>query len=209
MNPGTVQPAPDIESAEPTWEIAHLFPAQGTWSEEEYLALDGNRLIEFSHGRVEVLAMPTMLHQLIVAFLYEQLKPFVATRGLGIVLFAPLRVRLWPGKIREPDVVFMAAGHRERACNEYWDGADLVMEVVSNDDRRRDLEIKRFEYARAGIPEYWIVDPQAEQITVLALDGQRYVEHGPFRRGRQAVSVLLAGFAVEADAVFSIKSFAS
>jgi Uma2 family endonuclease len=191
--------------AEPTWDIAQLFPAQGTWSEEEYLALNGNRLVEFSHGWVEVLTMPTTFHQLIVAFLYDQLKPFVASRGMGTVLFAPLRVRLWPGKFREPDLVFMADSHRDRIGNEYWDGADLVMEVVGDDERRRDLETKRFEYARAGIPEYWVVDPRLEQITVLKLDGQRYVEHGRFQRGQRITSALLVGIAIEVDAVLSAK----
>jgi Uma2 family endonuclease len=49
-----------------------------------------------------------------------------------------------------------------RVTDEYWEGADLVMEVVSShdEDRRRDLVVKREEYARAGIAEYWIVDPE-------------------------------------------------
>ncbi len=50
--------------AEPTWEIAELFPAQRTWSEDEYLTLDTNRLVEFSHGHLEVVPMPTFSHQI-------------------------------------------------------------------------------------------------------------------------------------------------
>ena len=52
----------------------------------------------------------------------------------------------------------MLAEHADRMAEEYWRGADLVMEVVSGgeDDRRRDLETKVAEYARARIPEYWI-----------------------------------------------------
>src|SRR5712692_7578885 len=46
-----------IFRTEPTWEIAHLFPDQGTWTEGEYLALDTNHLIELSNGRLEVLPM--------------------------------------------------------------------------------------------------------------------------------------------------------
>lgn len=191
------------ELLEPAWEVAKLFPAQGSWSEGEYLALNGNRLVEFSHGRVEVLTMPTMLHQLLVGFLYDAMKAFVAPRNLGIVLFSPLRVRLWPGKIREPDVIFMATAHLDRAGNECWDGADLVVEVVSDDDRRRDLELKRFEYARAGIPEYWIVDPQNKQIMVLELAGERYEVHGQFAHGQRATSVLLDGFEVEVERAFA------
>ena len=100
----------------------------------------------------------------------------------------------------------MLAEHRERVGEQYWEGADLVMEVVSDDDRRRDLQTKRFEYARAGIPEYWIVDPQLEQVTVLVLaDGNRYRQHGCFQRGQRAASVLLAGFDVDVDAVLPAK----
>ena len=73
------------------------------------------------------------------------------------------------------------------------------MEVVSGDDegRRRDLITKRQEHGRAGIPEYWIVDPQEERITVLRLAGRRYVLHGEFARGTVASSHLLRGFTVD------------
>jgi Uma2 family endonuclease len=182
---------------EPTWEIAHLFPPQGTWSEEEYLALNANRLVEFSQGNVEVLPMPTTSHQFIALFLYRILEAFASARGLGATVAAPLRVRLWAGKYREPDVVFLLRQHEERIHEQYWDGADLVMEVVSDDDRRRDVETKRREYARAGIPEYWLVDPQDGKITVLRLATKRYVIHGEFSKGATAVSALLPGFSVD------------
>jgi Uma2 family endonuclease len=52
----------------------------------------------------------------------------------------------------------------------YADGADLVIEVLSK-DRDRDLQMKRLEYAQAGIPEYWIGDPRDQRITVLRLAG--------------------------------------
>src|SRR5438128_11621132 len=61
---------PASSKGEPTWEIAYLFPTQGTWCEEEYLALNGNHLVELSQGRLEVLPMPTMSHQLLVLHLY-------------------------------------------------------------------------------------------------------------------------------------------
>ena len=189
--------------SEPTWEIAQLFPDQGHWSEEEYLALTTNHLVEYANGRLEFLPMPTQSHQFLVLYLYHALFTFLAQNPVGTVLLAPLRVRLWAGKHREPDVVFMLAVHEERRGEQYWDGADLVMEVISPDDRRRDLVTKRHEYAQAGIPEYWVVDPQAQQITVLALAGKRYAEHGVFGLGETAVSRLLPGFAVEITAVFA------
>jgi Uma2 family endonuclease len=188
---------------EPAWDVAHLFPAQGTWSEEEYLALSGNRLVEFSHGTIEVLPMPTIVHQRISAYLYGALLAFTTARGLGEVLYAPLRVQLWPGKFREPDVVFMRSEHAARIGDQYWEGADLVVEVVSDDDPKRDLEIKRDEHAQAGIPEYWIIDRQQGRILVLTLEGTSYLVHGEFTRGDQATSKLLPGFTIDVDAVFS------
>ena len=182
----------DVADGEPAWEVATLFPAQGAWSEEEYLSLDTNHLVEFSHGHIEVLPMPSDKHQSIVFFLSALLGAFARKSG-GKVLFAPLRLRLWPDKIREPDLLFLADANDPRRQNAYWTGADLVIEVVSPDDPARDLVTKRSEYAQAGIPEYWIVDPQAETITVLRLDGAAYVEHGVFQRGEVATSAHYAG----------------
>lgn len=192
--------------AEPAWDIAHLFPLQGAWAEDDYFEVSrGNRMVELSQGRVEVLPMPTMRHQQSLAYLCGSLHEFVTADRLGMVIQAPFRVRLWPGTIREPDVVFMLAEHirQGRAGEEFWHGADLVMEIVLEAGRHRDLEVKRIEYARAGIAEYWIVDPRERRITVLNLDGETYKEHGAFRRGEVATSVLLPGFSVRVDGAFS------
>jgi len=205
MNETSNKPAWDADMPEPAWDVARLFPDQGAWSEEEYLALNSNRLVEFSHGQIEVLPMPTTSHQLIVLYLYRALQAFVSGKALGTVLVAPLRVRLWPGKFREPDLVFLRAEHSSRIGDPFWDGADLVMEVVSDDDRRRDLEIKRREYARAAIPEYWIVDPRDARITILRLEGASYTVHGEFSKGERASSHLLPGFVVEVADVLSTK----
>jgi Uma2 family endonuclease len=199
-----LRPAIKRAPGEPAWEIALLFPEQGTWTEEEYLALHTNRLVEFSDGYIEVLPVPTDFHQTIVAFLYRAVHGFVTARKLGKVLFAPLRVRLWKGKIREPDVVFLSSKNKHR-INKYWNGADLVMEVVSEDDPDRDWKKKRTEYAKAGIAEYWIVDPRDETITVLSLRKGRktYEVVGKYRRGQQAASVLLDGLVVDVAKAFS------
>ena len=172
---------------------------QGHWSEEEYLALETNHLVELSDARLEFPPMPTPDHQFTVRFLYELLRAFATNHASGEVLFASLRVRLWPGKFREPDIVFVLAENLWRFGDRFCDGADLAVEVVSGSpkDRERDLVTKPREYERAGIAEYWLIDPQEKTITVLHLVDDAYVEHGVFGRGERATSVLLAGF--EAD----------
>ena len=147
--------------------------------------------------------MPTELHQMIVLYLYRALLAVLAAAKLGTVLVAPLRVRLWPGKYREPDIVVMLSTHAARRHDAFWEGADLVMEVVSDDDRRRDVETKRFEYARAGIPEYWIADPAHGRITVLTLEEESYVVHMECERGERASSRLLPTLLVDVTAALS------
>ncbi len=202
---GEIISKPELEH-EPTWDVAQLFPAQGSWSEAEYLALDTNHLIEFSQGFVEFLPMPTLSHQLMVLFLFKALDAYVIASKHGRVVVAPYKVKLWEGKFREPDVIFVTTEHLSRMAEEFSLGADLVIEIVSDGGRPRDLEIKRQEYAQAGISEYWIVDPQLEQITVLALEGAAYRVHGEYARGMIATSHLLHGFEVNVTEVLSAKN---
>jgi Uma2 family endonuclease len=98
----------------------------------------------------------------------------------------------------------MREEHRDRIGEEYWDGADLVLEVVSKDaeSRKRDLIQKPLDYAEGRIPEYWIVDPQEGRITVLSLQAQTYAQHGIFTRDELATSKLLEGFSVSVSEVF-------
>jgi Uma2 family endonuclease len=188
---------------DPPWDIALLYPPQGSWTEHDYLGLGTNHLVEFADGCIEVLPMPTKGHQRLVRFLAFLFQQFVLARGLGEVLFAPLPVRLWPRKYREPDLVFLRPGRGEYAGQP--EGADLVVEVVSEgeENRRRDLEIKRQEYAQAGIPEYWIVDPDQQQVTVLVLTNGAYRQHGIFGPGDTATSVVLPELTVAVAELFA------
>lgn len=183
--------------------ISNLDSLQGLWTEEQYLRLTNgsSRLLEYTDGSIEVLPMPTQRHQAIVRFLFLALYSLTGRLG-GTVFFAPLRIQVREGKYREPDLLLLRNADDPRAQDAYWLGADLVMEVVSPDDRERDTLIKRADYAEAGIPEYWIVDPLDETITVLTLQESAYVEHGVFHRGEQATSVLLVDLAVSVDDVF-------
>ena len=191
---------------EPTWDIALLYPPQGEWTEEEYLDLDlsTRRLIEYSDGFLEILPVPTLVHQFLVQFLYRQLHEFISRHDLGFVLITPLPVRLWKRKWREPDVLFIRPEQIPPA-RDYPKAIDLAMEVVSEGKkaRQRDLETKRVEYAKARIPEYWTIDPEKRRIVVLRLVRNTYRIHGEFGPGETATSALLAGFSVSADAVFA------
>ena len=156
--------------------------------------------------------MATIFHQLLADFLHSLLKTYLASAASpehrrGRALFAPLPVRLGNRRFRDPDVVYLSP-ERLKNLHGQPDGADLVIEVVSegNENRQRDLVTKRAEYAEAGIAEYWIVDPETRSITVLTLDqstASQYCEHGLFNVGTTATSVLLPGFAVDVSELFA------
>ena len=183
--------------------VIDLGTLQGLWTQAQYLELTDHAklLLEFTDGHLEVLPMPTDRHQAISQYLFLALIPFVGTLG-GKVHYAPLRLRIRDGKFREPDLLLVRDANDPRRRDDYWRGADMVLEIVSPDDPGRDLHVKRDDYAEARIPEYWVVNPVDETITVLTLTGGAYTEHGVFRRGQQADSVYLNGFGVGVIEVF-------
>jgi Uma2 family endonuclease len=117
-----VEPAkrPRTARSRKSTEIVDLFPRQGQWTEADYLALpETNRIIELSEGRVVMPDMPTTSHQRAVGKLFRLMSDHVEAQSLGEVCVTPLRVRLWPGKFREPDIVFMHRDHADRIGEDY------------------------------------------------------------------------------------------
>jgi Uma2 family endonuclease len=186
--------------------VLDLRPLQGLWTEEQYLTMTDHsrRLLEFDDGYIEVLPMPTDKHQAISQFIFLALLAFIQRIG-GKVQYAPLRLQIRSGKHREPDILLVRDANDPRRQNRYWLGADLVVEIVSPDDPDRDTKIKRADYAEAGVPEYWIVNPEDETISVLLLKGDAYTEHGIFHRSEMATSALLNSFTVSVDAVLDAR----
>jgi Uma2 family endonuclease len=202
---GSIPAPPSQPLSNQEWKdvLEDIVPGQGEWSEEQYLVLTDhrNRLVEFTDGFLDVLSMPTDEHQSLVKFLLLVLVPFFEARG-GVVQFAPLRLRIRPGKFREPDLILLLVANNPRRQNRYWDGADLAVEVVSEDEPDRDLIDKRLDYAEAQVPEYWIVNPQTQTVTVLRLSGTACEEAGIYRRGQLATSVLRPELSVAVAEVF-------
>jgi Uma2 family endonuclease len=184
----------------------NLLPLQGLWTEEQYLVLTNqtNHLIEFTDGEIEVLPMPTRSHQLMLLLMYDLFRALIRPAG-GIVLVAPMRLQVRPGKHREPDILLLLDAADPRNQDAYWLGADLVVEIVGPDRPERDTQEKPRDYAEAGIPEYWIVNPLNATITVLVLAGGSYQTHGVFQRGERATSRLFEGFSVLVDQVLDAK----
>jgi Uma2 family endonuclease len=183
--------------------VAELFPPQGDWAEADYFALpDTNRYVELSDRRLIMPPHPTYSHQFALEELYVRFRAFVRDNGLGEVHIAPLPVRLWPDKIREPDLFFVAKEHMDRMGEKACGVPDLVLEIISPGTREVDRGEKFSEYSRAGVLEYWIADPEKRGIEVYVLQGRVYELLVKVEPGEKAYSKVLSGFEVSVDEIF-------
>ena len=134
-----------------------------TWADEDTLA-------EWVDGEVIMTSPASARHQDIVRFLIAVLSAVVEEHTLGTIRPAPFQMKL-TNSGREPDLLFLAQAHSERLKKTYLDGpADLVVEIISPESIGRDRGDKFYEYERAGIPEYWLIDPLREQAEFYQLD---------------------------------------
>ena len=189
----------------------HGLPPQGTPVDEAFVInLPGCPLAEWVDGKLDYLPLPTPLHQTVGSFLYDAFRDDYRARGMRAALRftgLPVRIPSYGGteqRLRYPDLSMLLDEQDARAAVDAWNGADLLVEIVSPDNPRRDTEDKRLDYAAAGVPEYWIADPRprSRTITVLTLAAGTYdgTEYGV---GESAASVLLPGFAVDVAACLS------
>ena len=200
--------AEQVAEPERPTRLLGLFPAQGEWREEHYFNLpESNWFVELSDGKLVMPDMSSDAHQYVVGELFALLRSFVRKHRLGEVRLAPLPVRLWPGKVREPDLMFMHRDHAERIEEQRWGVPDLVVEVISprtpdsSGTETTDRQEKHREYAQAGVQEYWIVHPTERTIKVCRLSGEAYELLGRWDSGETARSKLLEGFEVAVDEV--------
>ena len=164
---------------------------------------DGQRY-DIIGGELVVTPSPTANHQRVLKQLVRILDDFADETGSGELFFAPFDVVLGPHDIVEPDLVFISSGQgRVPGEHHKFEGSPvLVVEVVSPSSRQIDRVKKMALYARSGVPEYWIADPEERKLVVNVLEGQTYVSVPPDAEG-WFTSRALRGLRVDPTTVFS------
>ena len=170
----------------------------GEWTYEKYLELDDDQRYEIIGGELLLTPAPDTRHQIAVSELGFRMMQFVREHKLGLVLFAPTDVVLDPPNVVQPDILFIRAENmgilKERAVQ----GApDLVVEILSPSSVKRDRHRKMELYARAGVPEFWIVDPVYRTIEVFSLSDTGYKLLSFGGEDERVSSGVLKGFGVE------------
>ena len=144
---------------------------------DDLLDLPKDRLRhELIDGEHYVTPAPSLRHQAIVLNIGSILLAHVRAHGLGRVFVAPLDVLFSKIDVVEPDVLFVSRARQTKVLGKkHLVGApDLVVEIGSKWTRRRDETIKQKLYERFAVPEYWIVNPDVDAITVFRLAESRY-----------------------------------
>ena len=134
---------------------------------------DGRRY-EIIGGQLVVAASPILKHQRVSGRLFDLLLD-LERAGLGQAYAAPTDVRLFPHEIVVPDLVFVTTARLGILTEALIDGApDLVIEILSPSTSDLDRGKKAALYAAAGVPEYWLVDPERRTILPQTLIAGAY-----------------------------------
>jgi Uma2 family endonuclease len=145
-------------------------PPRWTYAEFARLPSEGGVRHEIIAGELVVTPSPSPAHQRVVTRLITALHHYVADHGLGEVFAGPIDVLFAEGDYLAPDLVFVRAGRDHVVSDRGLEEApDLVVEVVSPSTKDRDGGVKLERYGRFGVPEYWIVDPDAGTLHVWRL----------------------------------------
>ena len=179
-------------------------PQQGKWTYNDYAALNDGQRYEIANGVLLMTPAPSWSHQEIVGEIFAHLRTYVRTTGLGGVFTAPIDVELAPKDVFQPDVVVLLKASREKLKDKRIVGApDLIVEVFSPSSEIYDRLNKYDTYARAGVPEYWIVNPKKRTVEVLVLEAGAYHSLGVFQGEQTPLSRVVPGFGVAVEQFFA------
>ncbi len=158
---------------------------------------------ELADGVLYEMPPPTYDHQNLIDYLVRMINNFLDnTDPLMGLAVSGIGVALTERRAPTPDLVYIRAERAHLIQGSFVEGIpDLVVEVMSQ-DRRRDLVIKRGWYAEAGVPEYWIMDPVGDTITVLELLSNEYVEKAALGRQDRLTTPTIPGFELGLERLF-------
>ncbi len=171
---------------------------------EDYRYTPADKRYELLEGELVNAPVPTIPHQRVCMALATRLHAFVKEGGLGEVFAAPCDVLLSNTDVVQPDLLFVS---RERSDillggDNVRGAPDLVIEILSPSTSGLDRTLKRRLYAKYGVREYWLVDPDAKTVSVLLMGEDGFDVAGTYGEGQIVTSPTLQGFTFHVDEIF-------
>src|SRR6185295_2149269 len=135
----------------------------GPYTWRDFIELDEDDPRELLDGYLVEIEVPTWKHEAIVSTLIEIIGPWARARQAGRVIASGYKVRRSDKRGYMPDVQFYRAANLPTDQDKGLERGhpDLVIEVISPGSSSKDRVQKRHDYAAIGVPEYWLIDPEA------------------------------------------------
>ena len=169
----------------------------------DYMSTPEGKRYQLLDGEMILAPSPNTRHQRVIRRLSRVLSDFAETNGVGEVFLAPYDVVLSNHDVAQPDILFVSNARSSIVTEANIQGApDLVVEILSPGTAIYDRGYKQSLYSSHGVREYWLVDPDAETVEVLAEGAQALLLHATHRRGESLTSPLLAGLTIDLEQVF-------
>jgi len=176
-------------------------PIQFTY--EDYLHFSEDKRYEIIEGEVYMVPSPLTYHQRVSRNLTCSIEVFVSERKLGEIFAAPLDVVLSNIDVVQPDILFVSNENAGIITEKNIQGApDIVIEILSPSSDHKDKVLKRKLYAKFGVKEYWLVDPDAKQIQVFTLKDAALAPWNAYRLGEFTQSALWPDLNLELKSIF-------
>lgn len=171
---------------------------------EDYLALpEGGPPCQLIEGEIFMSPAPRPWHQDLLFRVAKAIDNHVSDQALGRVYVAPVDVILDNENAYQPDILYISKARANIVRDDGIFGApELCAEILSPSNRQFDLTAKRAVYARCGVLEYWIVDPDAKTVSVYSLQSDAAQPVAVFTDAGILASPLLPGFQLSVGALF-------
>ncbi|MEW6274510.1 MAG: Uma2 family endonuclease [Bacillota bacterium] len=181
-----------------------VIPQKEVYTYADYALLPEGAPYQLIGGKLVMTPAPNTFHQIISMRLEAKFVNFVTEKDLGIILDAPIDVYFEEKETYQPDIIFIAKNRLQIIEKVRINGApDLVVEILSPSTGYYDLKKKARTYARHGVKEYWVVDPEDQSIEVHVGQEGKFVLNQRVEGEGRVKSLVLEGLAVEAKEIFA------
>ena len=183
--------------------------AYGSYTYADYLIWEMDEMVELIRGKIfRQAAAPRVIHQRISGKIFNKLYNFLEGKSCE-VFSAPFDVRLPVASKRnedidtvvQPDLCVVCDAEKvdERGC---LGAPDLIIEILSPGNNKKDIKLKYEVYEASGVTEYWVIHPDERTLLIYTLDGGKYRSSRLFTLGDRVSTQGVPGFELELDNVF-------
>ncbi len=156
-------------------------------------------------GELVKMAGPNDPHQVFIGELYFAARTQIGAPGLFEIRLSPFDVAIDEHNTFQPDLLFVSSERRHIFDGHGVTGApDVVVEVLSESTRQRDLNVKLPVYARNGVREMWMADLRARTVAKYVGDGQSLTLATMYNAGDVLTSEAIPGVAINLGAIFAL-----